>query len=213
MYLVLAIHQTTSQQPLGENRSTGNFIIEIRFTLPKPPRMYALPTVRISTNRWRGRDGSTHKYLSQRNELVAAAWSFLGAERLRLWLRSQFTACIDYRYGALESRPILSHSAANAKYIYREAKSRAIIEVQSYLEHDVLPQQINPLQCWREHKYNYPHLSVLVQEKCCTLSTSVPFERLFSKAGMILNDRRTRLSGKNTKCLLFLNSNSYLLKK
>ena len=37
-------------------------------------------------------------------------------------------------------------------------------------------------------------------------ATSVPSERVFSKAGQLITERQNRLSGKNIDMLLFLNS-------
>lgn len=85
--------------------------------------------------------------------------------------------------------------------------SRAIVEVQRYLEDGLLPRHENPMLWWSQQKYNYPYLSVLVRHKCCT----VPYERLFSKAGNVLTDRRTRLTAGKLQKLLFLNvTNQYL---
>lgn len=85
--------------------------------------------------------------------------------------------------------------------------SHAIIEVQRYLEDDIIPRKENPLQWWRTHKFKYPQLSIIAVEKLCALASSVPCERVFSKAGQVLNERRSRLSDKKTKMLLFLNAN------
>lgn len=57
-----------------------------------------------------------------------------------------------------------------------------------------------------KNEYNYPYLSKLVKQKCCALATSVPCERLFSKAAYLLGERRTRLSHKKLSQLLFLNT-------
>ncbi|KAF2899431.1 hypothetical protein ILUMI_06740 [Ignelater luminosus] len=73
------------------------------------------------------------------------------------------------------------------------SSSRAIVEVQRYVEQEVLDRNLDPLRWWKEHEYAYPNLSTIVKERCCALATSVPCERLFSKAGQLLNDRRTRL--------------------
>lgn len=86
------------------------------------------------------------------------------------------------------------------------SSSRAIVEVQRYLDDDVLTREKNPLQWWKENSYKYPFLGKLVRERCCVLATSVPCERLFSKAGNILNERRTRLSSRKLEQLLFLNT-------
>jgi len=41
----------------------------------------------------------------------------------------------------------------------------------------------------------------------CIPATSVPSERIFSKAGQIVSQRRNRLSPKNVDVLIFLNKN------
>lgn len=88
------------------------------------------------------------------------------------------------------------------------ASSRAIMEVQRYMEDVVLERTQDPFQWWRENSYMFPNLATIFKEKCCALATSVPCERLFSKAGQILSERRTRLSAKNVERILFLNANS-----
>lgn len=87
------------------------------------------------------------------------------------------------------------------------ATSKAILEVQRYLECDRLLRKEDPLKWWRENKYFFPQLALVAQERLSAIATSVPCERLFSKAGLILSDRRSRLSSNKTKMLLFLNSN------
>ncbi|XP_074037291.1 E3 SUMO-protein ligase ZBED1-like [Leptinotarsa decemlineata] len=90
------------------------------------------------------------------------------------------------------------------------AHSKAIIEVQRYVDEPPIPREEDPLEWWRKNAYNFPNLSELVKEKCVTVATSVPCERLFSKSGLMLSDRRNRLSCDKVKKLLFLNSNSNL---
>lgn len=85
--------------------------------------------------------------------------------------------------------------------------SRSIIEIQRYLEEDVLPRHNNSLLWWQEHKHMLPFLSDIAQEKLCILATSVPCERLFSKAGQVLTERRNRLSDRKAEMILFLNAN------
>lgn len=85
--------------------------------------------------------------------------------------------------------------------------SRSIIEIQRYLEEDVLPRHNNSLLWWQEHKEMLPFLSDIAQEKLCILATSVPCERLFSKAGQVLTERRNRLSDRKAEMILFLNAN------
>ncbi|XP_049877872.1 zinc finger BED domain-containing protein 4-like [Pectinophora gossypiella] len=85
--------------------------------------------------------------------------------------------------------------------------SQAILEVQRYLDLPPLGRVEDPLQWWHTFQHSYPHLAVLARKKLNFLATSVPCERLFSKAGNILNERRTRLGVRKVQQLLFLNFN------
>lgn len=87
------------------------------------------------------------------------------------------------------------------------ASSRAVVEMQRYMEAELLGRKEDPLGWWRNHHYNYPYLESIVQEKCCALATSLPCERLFSKAGTILSERHMRLKPHKFNQLLTLNVN------
>lgn len=84
----------------------------------------------------------------------------------------------------------------------------AILEVQKYLSAEVVPRKEDPLLWWKSNKHAFPNLSEIVKQKCCMVATSVPCERLFSKAGNIINERRTRISDKKVNKLLFLKQNT-----
>lgn len=86
--------------------------------------------------------------------------------------------------------------------------SRAIIEVQRYLEDAIQNRNTDALKWWKDNKYNYPYLSQLARKTLCCLGTSVPCERVFSKAGLLISDRRSRLSSNKVEMLLFLNQNT-----
>ncbi|CAK1603005.1 unnamed protein product [Parnassius mnemosyne] len=88
--------------------------------------------------------------------------------------------------------------------------SRAIGEVQRYLDDDILlmgSEYDTPLQWWKKHEHIYPNLAKLVLNKYCVLATSVPCERVFSRAGTMVSERRTRLGISKVKQLMFLNVN------
>lgn len=93
------------------------------------------------------------------------------------------------------------------------AQARAIRELQMYLDDEMLPRKKpdgnwnTPSQWWRDHKIIYPHLSELYRTKCNIVATSVPCERLFSKTGLIINEKRCRLKSKKVEQLAFLNAN------
>jgi len=58
-----------------------------------------------------------------------------------------------------------------------------------------------------EHKYNYLYLHILAKQTLYCFG-SVPCERIFSKAGLTLNDRRYRFKSEKVEMLLFLNYKS-----
>lgn len=89
------------------------------------------------------------------------------------------------------------------------ATAQAIIEVQRYMEEPPVSRKNgpHPLQWWRENLHLYPNLANVVKNKCHIVATSTPCERMFSKAGCIISERRTRLATKKEKELMFLNMN------
>ena len=87
------------------------------------------------------------------------------------------------------------------------AEAEAIVEVQRYLAEQNLPRQQDPLLYWHTQKHLYPHLYKLALQFLCTPASSVPCERVFSKAGEVISKKRNRLSPNTVKILLFLNKN------
>lgn len=86
--------------------------------------------------------------------------------------------------------------------------SMAMQEIHRYLEDIPISRKENPLLWWKNHIHAYPNLSYLVRTKCNMVATSVPCERIFSKTGIILSERRTRLTSRKVQQLTFLNMNS-----
>ncbi|XP_063222172.1 E3 SUMO-protein ligase ZBED1-like [Bacillus rossius redtenbacheri] len=86
-------------------------------------------------------------------------------------------------------------------------KVAGIVEVDKFLQEPLLPRNGNPLTWWFERREVYPTLFQLAKKRLCVVATSVPCERVFSKAGQIITDRRSRLSGKSVSQILFLNEN------
>jgi hypothetical protein len=65
----------------------------------------------------------------------------------------------------------------------------------------------SPVQFWNKHKTSMPQLHQLALLYLSVLTTSVPSERTFSKAGLIMNNRQNKLKEKILDFLVFLNSN------
>nr|XP_022899869.1 zinc finger BED domain-containing protein 4-like [Onthophagus taurus] len=89
----------------------------------------------------------------------------------------------------------------------RSNQSKAIIEIDRYLDEPLLEREKNPLDWWKEHQYKFPFLSSLVKLKFGTVTTSEPCERAFSKTGQIISDRRSRLKPEKVHQIMFLNQN------
>ena len=83
----------------------------------------------------------------------------------------------------------------------------AMSETGLYFGEKLIPRDSEPLKWWHEHGKNYPKMSKLARKYLCATATSVPSERLFSKAGELVSHRRSSLKPKNVNMLLFLNQN------
>nr|XP_022901763.1 zinc finger BED domain-containing protein 1-like [Onthophagus taurus] len=83
----------------------------------------------------------------------------------------------------------------------------AALMVTQYLEISLVARTQNPIEFWKRYKSVLPEIYQLHKRYSCIPATSVPSERVFSKAGQIINERRNRLSGKNLDMIIFLNSN------
>jgi hypothetical protein len=84
--------------------------------------------------------------------------------------------------------------------------SSVLPEIDQYLKAPLLARSENPLQWWKENKNNYHNIFKVVCKYLCTVATSVPSERLFSKAGELISQKRSRLKAENVDMILFLNS-------
>jgi len=82
--------------------------------------------------------------------------------------------------------------------------------VNAYLSEANAPRHSNPLLYWKEKQASWPLLSTLARKYLAPPCTTVPSERLFSTAGNIVTDKRTRLDAEKLEMLLFLNKNMFL---
>ena len=65
------------------------------------------------------------------------------------------------------------------------------------MEFTYISRNCYPLSFWKVKKSNFPELYKLHAKYLCIPATSVPYERVFSKSGLIISDRRNGLCGKN----------------
>ncbi|XP_011688373.1 PREDICTED: zinc finger BED domain-containing protein 1-like [Wasmannia auropunctata] len=86
-----------------------------------------------------------------------------------------------------------------------------IIAIRQYLELPTLELNKNPILYWK--KYPVKELQRIAERYFCVPGTSVPSERIFSKAGQIVSARRSNLKPTNVNLLIFLNQNTWLIEK
>jgi hypothetical protein len=79
-------------------------------------------------------------------------------------------------------------------------------EITHYFNSSIHPLNQNPFEAWKILKISYPHLHSVATEYLQLVATSVPAERLFSKTGDILNEKRSRLKPDTLNKMTFLNS-------
>lgn len=90
---------------------------------------------------------------------------------------------------------------------HRTAGTDAIIELRRYSEEKPIPRNGDPLLWWKMNETAFPILNKIARKQLGILATSVPAERIFSKAGQLVTQRRSAIKGKNVNMLLFLNKN------
>lgn len=93
------------------------------------------------------------------------------------------------------------------KEIIQNPTAGSIVEMDKYLNEPLIKRSDDPLKWWHERRLIYPNLYVLMKRRLCVPATSVPCERVFSKAGMTINQKRSSLKPEKASQLLFLNYN------
>lgn len=80
-------------------------------------------------------------------------------------------------------------------------------ELNQYCLDKCPPLHIDPMDWWKMNENKYPRLAKLASAYLCVPATSVPSERVFSTAGLIVNRLRSRLHPEHVDMLIFLNKN------
>ncbi|KAJ4926347.1 hypothetical protein JOQ06_008525 [Pogonophryne albipinna] len=83
----------------------------------------------------------------------------------------------------------------------------AMLEIKGFLAEPLIPRKADPLEWWRVRALVYQNICTVMKTRLCIVATSVPSERVFSKTGQIITDRRNRLSPSKVRELVFLNAN------
>ncbi|XP_026667907.1 zinc finger BED domain-containing protein 1-like [Ceratina calcarata] len=81
-------------------------------------------------------------------------------------------------------------------------------EVRLYLAENVVSQNTNVISWWKANIVRFPLLAAVARNLLAIPATQVTSERLFSTAGNIVNEKRSRLCSENVEMLSFLHVNS-----
>ena len=87
-------------------------------------------------------------------------------------------------------------------------------QINLYLSENVLDvetEKQTPLEFWKKNEGRFPALAQAARSYLCAPPTSVDSERLFSVAGLIIDEKRNRLTAKNAEMLIFAKTNLPLL--
>ena len=99
---------------------------------------------------------------------------------------------------------VFDQQAADA--MTRRAPSiTALTEVEQYFKLPIISRMEDPLQWWHKNAHIFPSLQNVARVYLSTVATSVPSERLFSKAGELISAKRNRIKPKHVNMFLFLN--------
>ncbi|XP_032684706.1 zinc finger BED domain-containing protein 1-like isoform X2 [Odontomachus brunneus] len=95
---------------------------------------------------------------------------------------------------------------SNTKVV-RDKSEDIPMDLKHYLNQSTIELTEDPVYYWN-NIYNsiYSSLTVIAKQYLSVMATSVPSERLFSKAGNIVTENRNRLTPEHLQQLLFLNS-------
>ena len=91
--------------------------------------------------------------------------------------------------------------------LYETALKSEIAKYYLFDEKKPLDEDKCPFVWWRDHKYLFPHLSIMAMKYLSPPGASIASERLFSVSGQIIGDLRHNLSGHNTEMLTNLACN------
>ena len=80
-------------------------------------------------------------------------------------------------------------------------------EMDLYLKETPLDRDLNPLHWWAARQKVMPNLARIAKRYASIPATSTPSERLFSKAGELVSQRRATISDTHVDQVLFLNKN------
>lgn len=117
--------------------------------------------------------------------------------------------CSDNSVGSVHDR-MVRQSNANRGGQGENSVANVMVVLKEYLNMPFSLWNSDPFEFWRAKKRDGSLLPILdvVRMFACIPATSVPSEQLFSAAGALVNEKRSRLTPEHVDQLLFLNKNA-----
>ncbi|CAM4480393.1 unnamed protein product [Leuciscus chuanchicus] len=115
-------------------------------------------------------------------------------------------ACVPASDGD-ESVPVPSHRRRLSLFFGEDYRESSRDEWEPFLMEPCIPPDEDPMNWWQDNTKRFKKLGRLAHRYLCVPATSVPAERVFSAAGLIVNRLRCRLSPEHVDMLVFLNKN------
>ncbi|CAK9304179.1 unnamed protein product [Gordionus sp. m RMFG-2023] len=119
---------------------------------------------------------------------------------------SQKANVYDFSKDDMETQPysVCMHNEIRKEaYEYPDLSRDEFID---YIKEPVAPASTNILDWWAKNSDFYPTLSLIAKDFFAQQTTSVPSERVFSKAVDFLTKKRNRMSGRTVKYCMCLNN-------
>ena len=88
--------------------------------------------------------------------------------------------------------------------MHNRVEHNPTFDLKYYLHQNLIKKTECPINYWKN--LSDSPLSQIAMRYLTVIATSVPSERLFSKAGRIMSESRNRIKGKHLQALLFLSS-------
>lgn len=86
-------------------------------------------------------------------------------------------------------------------------REKLLQELEAFIEEPNVAEDCNPLQWWATNRSRFPCVADVARSILAIPATSVDSERLFSKCGLVVSDRRSSLSSQHVEQLVFLSHN------
>lgn len=98
------------------------------------------------------------------------------------------------------------HTLVRQNWKLNKTEESVLDELSVYLRTPVGRLNENPLEIWSDYKQEFSTLYKIAYKYLTLVASSVPSERLFSKASQVLNQQRNRIQGKRVNKIIFLQS-------